>query len=423
MRLVSKIMVATLVVGSLVLIVPDTEAQMARISGKVVDPEGNPIPGVTVTVTTPDSEKFEVVKKTNKKGALTLSFGNIEWRYEIRLEKDGYQTKVEQPRLTAGGTIMAQWILAPNSAAQAEADAEATGGGSGGDKVVRTFNEGVEAQRLGDLDLAEQKYREAAKLRPEMAAPHTALAAVAALRKDWATSAAEAEAAIALDPEDVRAMQIRFDAYRNLGDEAKADEAAATLRKVGNLDAAAKRIFNEGVDAYTAGDVSTAQSKFRQAIELSPELVAAYIALAQISLTQGSPAESLAMAQSALELEPDEIRALRIGFDAARLSGDTTTSGQMLGRLVELDPEWVTTVVYNHAVDLFDDNQLEAAIFELNYVLQADPDMARAQFMLGVALYNSGNVEEGGSHLRKFIELAPDDPDVEIAKGLLSYQQ
>ena len=424
MGLSSRLTVSMIVGAALVLTAPEATAQMARISGQVIDPGGQPIAGVTITVTTPDSERFEMVKTTSKKGSVTLSFSNVEWQYEIRLEKEGYQTKAEPLRLAVGGTMTAQWVLVPKETAAADGDgsdvAVERGGGS---RAVRTYNEGVEAQRLGDLDLAEEKYRAAAEMAPESSAPHTALAALASIREDWETAATEAEAALAADSEDVRAMQICFDAYRNLGDEAKASEAAAVLRKVGDLDAAAARIFNEGVDAYTAGDVAMAQSKFRQVIQLSPEMVPPYVALAQISLAQGSPAEALAMAQSALDREPDDTRALKIAFDGARLVGNNEAAEQALDRLVELEPQWVTTTLFEHAVRLFDDHQPEAAALELRSVLKVDPDHARANFLLGMALFNSGRADEGRGYLEKFIELTPDDPDVEIARGLMSYQQ
>ena len=424
MGLSSRLTVSMIVGAALVLTAPEATAQMARISGQVIDPGGQPIAGVTITVTTPDSERFEMVKTTSKKGSVTLSFSNVEWQYEIRLEKEGYQTKAEPLRLAVGGTMTAQWVLVPKETAAADGDgsdvAVERGGGS---RAVRAYNEGVEAQRLGDLDLAEEKYRAAAEMAPESSAPHTALAALASIREDWETAATEAEAALAADSEDVRAMQICFDAYRNLGDEAKASEAAAVLRKVGDLDAAAARIFNEGVDAYTAGDVAMAQSKFRQVIQLSPEMVPPYVALAQISLAQGSPAEALAMAQSALDREPDDTRALKIAFDGARLVGNNEAAEQALDRLVELEPQWVTTTLFEHAVRLFDDHQPEAAALELRSVLKVDPDHARANFLLGMALFNSGRADEGRGYLEKFIELTPDDPDVEIARGLMSYQQ
>jgi tetratricopeptide (TPR) repeat protein len=414
----------SLLVGTvLFLAAPETTAQTARISGQVVDPGGQPVGGVTITVTTPDSDKFEMVKTTNKKGSVVLNLTRLEWEYEIRLEKEGYQTKAEPLRFAIGGTVTAQWVLAPERAAAVGDSGAESGGGGGGGKAVRTYNEGVEAQRLGDFDLAAESYRKAAKLDPELAAAHTSLAALSLQREDYSTAAAEAEAALAIDPADVRAMQIRFDVYRNLGDKAKASEAAAALREVGDLDRAAARIFNEGIDAYSAGDVAMAQSKFQQVIQLSPDMVAPYVALAQISLSQGSAAEALAMAQSALEREPDDPRALKVAFDGARMIGDTDAAARALDRLVELEPEWVTTTLFDHAAKLFNENRVADAALELEYVVKADPEMARAHYLLGMALFNTGRADEGRVYLQKFLELAPDDPDAEIARGLLSYQQ
>jgi tetratricopeptide (TPR) repeat protein len=105
------------------------------------------------------------------------------------------------------------------------------------------------------------------------------------------------------------------------------------------------------------------------------------------------------------------------------LTGDQETAAAMLDRLVELDPEWMGTVLFDHAGTLFNANQPAAAAFELGYVVKAKPDLARAHFMLGMALFNTGKTKEGSEHLQKFIELAPDDPDVEIARGLMAYEQ
>ncbi len=419
----STIITGSLVTGvALFTAVPEVGAQMARISGTVADPSGQPIAGATLTVTSPDSDAFEMVKTTNKKGKVTLSFANVEWRYQLRIEKEGYQTRSEMLQLTIGGTMMAEWTLLPGGQ-KAGGDGSSPAEGGGGNRAVRTYNEGVEAQRLGDLDLAEEKYREAAEMDPELAAPHTALSVVALIRKDYAAAAAEAESALAIDPEDVRAMQLLFDAYRLSGNEEKAKEAAKALREIGDLDEAAARIYNEGVDAFSAGDTATAVSKFRQVVQLDPEMVNAYVALAQIYLSQGAPAEAAAMAQQALDRDPDNDRALKLGFDAARMTGDTETAAANLERLVEADPEWMRTVLFEHAGKLFNANEPAQAAVELEYVIKAHPELSRAHFMLGMALYNTGRAEEGSEHLQIFIELAPDDPDVEIARGLLSYTE
>jgi tetratricopeptide (TPR) repeat protein len=423
MRLSPRVMGSMLVGMVFFLTAPETAAQTARVSGKVVDPGGQPVGGVTITVTTPDSDRFEMVKTTNKKGSVVFNLTTVEWEYEIRLEKEGYQTKAEPLRFAIGGTVTAQWILAPNGAAVVGDSSADAGGGGGGSKAARTYNEGVEAQRLGDFDLAAESYRKAAKLDPELAAAHTSLAAISLQREDYSTAAAEAEAALAIDPGDVRAMRIRFDAYRLAGETTKADEAAKALRDIGDLGDAAARIFNEGVDAYNGGDVAVAQSKLQQVVQLDPEMVAPYVALAKISLAQGSAAEAAAMARSALERDPDNLRALKIAFDSARLMGDTEAAAQTLERLVELDPQWVTTTLFDHAAELFNENRAADAAIELEYVVKADPDLGRAHYLLGMALFNTGRADEGRVHLQKFLELAPDDPDAEIARGLLSYQQ
>ncbi len=419
----SKLGIAALALTVFFLMTPDVSAQQAgRIAGTVLDPDGNPIEGVTITVSE-ESLPRDIVKTTNKKGKFTVAHSQGGMRFQYKLEKEGYQTVVVEVGAPIGGTAPQDFIMPPVVAEQPDGEAAAGGASGGGDPAIRTYNEGVEAQRLGDLDLAAERFEKAAKMNPKLAAAQTSLAAVKLQQKDFDAATAAAEAALTIDPEDVRAMQIRFDAYRNLGDEAKASEAAAELRKVGNIEQAAARIFNEGVDAYQAGDIATAQSKFQQVVELAPEMVAPYVALGQISLTQGSPAEALAMAQAALEIEPDNTQAIKIAFDGARLAGNTEAAGQALDRLLELDPQWITTTLFDHSAKLFNDNQAAAAAFELEYVVKVDPELARAHYLLGMAYFNSGRAAEGKTHLEKFIELAPDDPDVEIAKGLLSYEQ
>jgi len=417
-------LIVALTTVSSILIVADVSAQAAgRIAGTVTTPDGTPIEGVKITVSA-ETLSRDIVKTTNKKGKFTVAHTDATADFQYKFEKEGYQTMVLPVDPPVGGTQLREFPMMPVAAGSPEGgDAPAGGATSGGSPAIRAYNEGVEAQRLGDYDLAAESYRKAAKMNPKLATARTSLAAVSLLQNDYATAAAEAEAALEIDPEDVRAMQFRFDAYRKLGDEAMASEAAAALRKVGDLEAAAARLFNEGVDAYNAGDVATAQSKFQQVVQLSPDMVAPYIALAQISLAQGSSADALAMAQSALERAPDDTRALKIAFDGARLAGNNEAAEQALDRLVELEPQWVTTTLLEHAVNLFNDNQPEAAALELKSVLRADPENARANFLLGMALFNSGRSDEGRGYLEKFVELAPDDPDAEIARGLLSYQQ
>jgi len=292
---------------------------------------------------------------------------------------------------------------------------------TGASRAVLVYNEGVEAQRAGDLELAAKKYNEAAGMNPDLAAPHTSLAAIAHMQGDYPAAAAEAEKALVIDPTDSRAMQLRYDAYRLAGDKEKAKEAEQALRELGGLSETAARIFNEGAEAYNTGDMATAISKFQQAADLDPTLVQARLVLAKLYLSQGSLSEALARAEEVVALEPDNGDALRIAYDSALRLGDTEKAAKALDGLAISDPEWAATGLFKLAAELYNKGQTEEAAQALERVLQADPDHARAHYLLGVAQFNTGQTETASEHLQRFLELAPEDPDAAIARDLLSY--
>ena len=420
MRTVNRSIIFFMCVAAMVAITTDAAAQAGgRVSGKVTDQSGNPIEGVLVTALSPSMESFKIEKTTNKKGKFVIAFTDSASRYVVELKKEGYQTIVAPINPTPGQTRLVEYVLLPAAGGEQAGDQRAAM--TGASRAILVYNEGVEAQRAGDLDLAAKKYNEAATMNQDLAAPHTALAAVALMQGDYPASAAEAEKALAIDPTDARAMQIRFDAYRLAGDKEKAKEAEKALRELGGLGETAARIFNEGADAYNSGDMATAMSKFQQAADLDPGLVQARMVLAKLYFSEGSLSEALARAEEVVALEPDNGEALRIAYDSARRLGDTERAAKALDGLAVSDPEWAATGLYQLAVELYNNGQTDEAAQALERVLFVDPDHARANYLLGVALFNSGQTVPASEHLKKFIELAPDDPDAAIAKDLLAY--
>ena len=420
MRTVNRSIIFFLCVAALVSITNDAAAQAGgRISGKVEDQAGNPVEGVQVTAISPTLKSFKVEKTTNKKGKFVLAFTDSTAAYVVELKKEGYQTIAAPINPVPGQTRMVEYVLLP--AVGGEQVTAERAGLTGAGRAVVVYNEGVEAQRAGDLELAAKKYNEAASVNPELAAAHTSLAAVAHMRGDYAEAAAEAEKALAIDPMDARAMQIRYDSYRLTGDKEKAKEAEQALRDLGELSDTAARIFNEGAEAYNAGDMATAISKFQEAADLDPSLVQARLVLAKLFFAEGNLSEALARAEEAVALEPDNGEALRIAYNSARRLGDTEKAAKALDGLAASDPEWAATGLYQLAVELYNNNQAEAAAQALERVIQVDPDHAKAHYLLGVAQFNTGQTGTATEHLQRFLELAPDDPDAAIARDLLSY--
>jgi tetratricopeptide (TPR) repeat protein len=180
-------------------------------------------------------------------------------------------------------------------------------------------------------------------------------------------------------------------------------------------------VFNDGVRAYREGNVAEAAEKFEEALALDPELVNGYVVLGSIALSQGDIERASELAATALVKDPTNVDALRVSYDAARALGDVQGAQQALLRLVEADPSWAATGLYDHGVDLYNNGEMVGAIGAFRQVLEAEPDDARAHYLLGMALYNTGDTAAAKEHLNRFLELAPDDPDAPIAREILSY--
>ena len=73
----------------------------------------------------------------------------------------------------------------------------------------------------------------------------------------------------------------------------------------------AQLVFNSGVESYQAGDLDTAKSKFLEALDMDPTLVAAHSALATIYIENEQYQEALESAQALAAAEPENPRAYR----------------------------------------------------------------------------------------------------------------
>ena len=413
-RVRTVVVLVTLVV--LVLGSRGVDAQSARITGVVRDTAGEPIEGVTITVTTDARDDFSMTKSTNKKGKFIIAHTDVVLTYTYTFEKEGYQTFTHPVRpIDVTGAL--EFVMATlQEAGQVQEQPI-----SGRARAVETYNEAVVAKNAGDLDGAAELFRKAVGIDPELVEGYVALASVAHEQGDFTTAAAEAERALEADPDNPLALQLRYDAYRRLGNDEKAAEAADAMRATGAVSDAAIMVFNEGVQAYREGSVAEATEKFEQAVALDPGLVQGYVVLGGIALSQGDVTRASELAATALEKDPDNVGALKVSYDAARALGDVAAAQQALVRLVEADPSWASTGLYDHGVDLYNNGDMVGAIAAFRQVLEREPDDAKAHYLLGMALYNTGDTATATNHLERFLELAPDDPDAQIAREVLSY--
>ena len=157
------------------------------------------------------------------------------------------------------------------------------------------------------------------------------------------------------------------------GDARRALKKTAMLRRLEKYPTDFEAHFSLGAMSQEAGDLSSAVSHYRSALESMPRHPAAHNALGSVLLEEGK--------QDQAESE----------FRAA----------------IDSDGEY-TDAHYNLARVLLSNGKLAAAIQHLHAVLRLDPDDAPALSDLGAALSMTGRVKEGLDYLRKAVQRRPD---------------
>ena len=195
----------------------------------------------------------------------------------------------------------------------------------------------------------------------------------------------------------------------------------AKLTSLGDSGDSAVLFYNDGVEALKIGQIDVAKRQFEAALEADPQLTAAMVALGRISLAEGDLAAAAAHADNAITLEPDNFNALLIGYEAYSGIGEEEKAAETFTRLAAGDPKRVAKLFYDSGVKSFNSGAAAAAIQSFERALEADPEMAKAHFHLGIAQVNAGATEQAKEHLRLFLELAPDDPEAATATEMLGY--
>jgi tetratricopeptide (TPR) repeat protein len=413
----SCLFLATASLIATLLAAPGLEAQTeAWIKGTVADGDGTPIAGVAVTVTTPALPDFVEETVSSKKGKFRVKVSQAGPTYDLEFSKEGYATLVVQVLPPAGGISSVEAVMVAGAAPHPGEGEPVAGAGS----AAEAYNEGVDALETGDLETAVSKLQKVIGIDPGVAIAHAYLARAYFERGNYTEAAAAAESALGIDPAEENALYVRYLAYRALGDEQRAEEALAALKGSGG-EGAAKRIFNEGAAAYGSGDMATAEVRFLVAIEIDPNLPEAYSALAEIYRLDGDFEQSLILADTVLELMPGDPRALRIRFNALFSLQRTEELRAAVDGLAAADPEWSASRLPELALAAFNQNLMDAAVVLYGKTVEVDPANARAHYNLGLCYFNLGDTAHAGEALKRFLELAPDDPDAEAARSMLEY--
>lgn len=185
-------------------------------------------------------------------------------------------------------------------------------------------------------------------------------------------------------------------AHENLGISldrlGRRDEALASYDRALALNPTRATVHhNRATTLRALGRYDEAKSEFERALELDPKFARPHTELAYLSLRTGDHARALAESDAAIALDP------KFAFDHQQ-RGSALAS---LGRFAEARPAYLESVRLSPN---FPNPRRSLAILILR-----DPASTKADAQAAV------------EHARKFLELAPDDPDAADLLGVLLY--
>lgn len=172
-----------------------------------------------------------------------------------------------------------------------------------GGTAAMLYNEGVDALRLGDRVAARQRFQEALESDPELVAAIDGLASLLLADGEHAEAAALAERVLAKDPRHQRALTTRYEAYRLMGDEARAEEALAALSAVVPQKGTG-RLLQEGIAKFASGDAAGARDLFARLLEAEPDHADAHYRIGVCYVNLGDNAKARQHLERFLALAP-----------------------------------------------------------------------------------------------------------------------
>lgn len=393
-----------------------------RLRGTVEGEQGEPLANVRITVTCEALPTYRETLTSDEDGEFLINFQRSQFVYILRFDHEGHRSLEAQFQPSGTRLIRETFTLeALDVTAPAPSPAPVTALEGPKNEAIVAYNEGLTAQKRGDLATARARFESAMAAQPELPQAQIALAGVMLDQELYEEALSAAERGAELKPGDVEALRVRYEALRALGRRDAADAALEDLKSAEDNVITAKRIYNEGADAYQQGDLDTAFTKFQEAARLDPGLHDAHHALASIHLAREAYAQAASAAEIAISLEPNDARTLRVAYDAYRELGDTARLQEIAARLAEVDPEFGGTELLDQGTALFNAGKVEEASSLLEEALSIDPSLSKAHFMLGLIAVRKDEQEVARRHLETFLEQSPQDEDAETAQQMLEY--
>jgi len=416
-------------------------AQRGVLRGTLIDPDGNPVPGVQVSIVLADGGGRPLTVETNDSGQFTRAALRV-GMYRVTMERDGWEPLQAIVNISSGSQAfieetfrpLPEGVLSVSEAQQAEIHLqEAQTGFESGDwhaavagfqafiqfqpnSAGAYFNLGASYERLEDYTSAILAYEQAVDLDPALNHALLAVAGLQGRQQMWNEALATFDRVPAL-VESSAMMLYNYATYAANAE--RADLATEFYEKAANADPQlAVAHFQAGLMKYQAGDLGGAADSLDRYLDL--ELTGPQADAALQVLAAARPEDAVAYYGKRLEASPgDSASRFRMGW-VQHQSGDLDGAGETLLAYLAEAPEGEHV---EEALQALEDDIPASAVLYWRQQTDADPEDAEAFFRLGAALYGTEDFAGAVEAFERHLELAPDGENAESARERLAEAQ
>lgn len=416
-------------------------AQRGGLRGALTDPDGNPIPGVRVSIVLADGGGRPVTVETNDEGRFTRA-GLQVGMYRVSMELDGWEPLQAIVNISTGSQSfieetlfpLPEGVLSPQQAQEAESHLQAAQQAfESGDFATAAagflaftelapnsagafFNLGAAYERLQDYPKAIEAYERAVSLDATMKQGLLAVADLHGRLEQWSEAVAAFDRVMDL-VEASAANLYNYATYAvNAG---RPDLALEFYQKAANADPQlAVAHFQVGVAKYQAGDLDGAAEALPRYLDLEPAGAQADAALEVLALASAKAA--VPYYRKRLESSPGDGATLFKMGSLQHQSGDLDGAGATLLDYLAADPAGEHA---EEALQLLEDDIPAAAARYFRQAADADPQNAEAFYKIGALLYRTDDFAGAIAALDRYLELVPDGETADGARQLRAEAQ
>jgi len=235
--------------------------------------------------------------------------------------------------------------------------------------------------------------------------------------------------------------QLTDEQKRSLSPEQKAQIEAQMKKQQASIakNKALNDAYNAGREALEQKNYPTAIDSLQKAADMDANQPVIWSSLAEAYMGSGGTKtgadqqadydKGFAAYQKAIDLKPDDA-AYHNNYALALVKGKKLDEAQKeLQQAATLDPAGASKYYYNLGAVLTNAGQVDAAADAFKKAIEANPNNADAQFQYAVSLSAKATTGPNGKiipppglleALHKYLELQPNGPNADAAKGLLS---